>query len=297
VQGPRTHSLPGVRAFPESIGVDPSTGRFYTGSLIDGTVYRGSLDASDCEVFLREGTDGRTAVAGVKVDAEGRIWLADAYNGRVLVYGDTGRLVHASALSGPGKPTVNDIAFSGDLAYVTDSSRPYLYRVELAAISAASESVVEPWLEVEPRITYSSGDGPFGVNLNGIVTSADGRLLLTVQTNSGRLFRIETEGQRIDEVVVEGAGLLFGDGLLRLDETVYVARNAANQIVRLHLGPDWISATSELLLEHNTLAFPTALASLGGRLLVVNSQLNAGANAKLPFAILDFALPEDGTGA
>src|SRR5262249_15845758 len=78
------HTLPGATAFPESIGADPRTGAFFTGSLIDGTVYRGTLDAPSATVFLPAGSDGRTNVAGVKVDDQGRVWIGDAFNGRVL---------------------------------------------------------------------------------------------------------------------------------------------------------------------------------------------------------------------
>src|SRR5215468_2204143 len=88
----RIHTLPGSTAFPESIGADPRTGVFFTGSLIDGTVFRGTLDAGEAQVFLPAGSNGRTNVAGVKVDDQSRIWIADAFNGRVLVYDENGHL-------------------------------------------------------------------------------------------------------------------------------------------------------------------------------------------------------------
>lgn len=43
-------------------------------------------------------------------------------------------------------------------------------------------------------------------------------------------------------------------------------------------------------LRNEAFAFPTAPAALHGRLLVVNSQLNAGANPTLPFTIVDLRL-------
>src|SRR5262249_38393513 len=100
-QETRLHVLPGATAFPESIGTDPQTGLYFTGSLIDGTVYRGTLTASEAQVFLPAGSDGRTNVAGVKVDDQSRVWIADAFKGRVLVYGENGHLLHAFILAGP----------------------------------------------------------------------------------------------------------------------------------------------------------------------------------------------------
>jgi Cu-Zn family superoxide dismutase len=129
-QETRLHALPGATAFPESIGADPRTGTYFTGSLIDGTVYRGTLTAPEAEVFLPAGSDGRTSVAGVKVDDESRVWIADGFNGRLLVYRENGQLLHTFTLAGPGRPTVNDIAFSNGEAYVTDSARPFLYRID-----------------------------------------------------------------------------------------------------------------------------------------------------------------------
>jgi hypothetical protein len=95
---------------------------------------------------------------------------------------------------------------------------------------------------------------------------------------------------QISETVVEGADLLFGDGLLRVGDHLYVARNAANEIVKLKLAPGWRSATLQSTLTDDALAFPTALAESRGRLLITNSQLNAGTNANMPFTVLDLPL-------
>ena len=286
----RLHALPGATAFPESIGVDPRTGAFFTGSLIDGTVYRGTLESDTATVFLPAGSDGRTNVAGVKVDRQSRIWLADAFNGRVLVYSQGGRLLHAFLLAGPGRPTVNDIAFSRGVAYVTDSARPFLYRIRLAEATAPGTTTVEPWIDVSGAVAYATGEGPLGVNLNGIVASADGKTLLVVQTNTGKLFRVDVASGHITEVAVEGTSLMFGDGMLRVGSQLYVARNAANEVVRLRLGDGWRSAVSNETFTTSVLAFPTALANLRGRLLITNSQLNAGASPKLPFTVVDVPL-------
>jgi hypothetical protein len=286
----RSHELPGPHAFPESIGVDRATRAFFTGSLIDGTVYRGTLDAPKARVFLAAGSDGRTNVAGVKVDRHRRVWLADAFNGRVLVYDRAGRLRHTFALAGPGSPTVNDIAFAGGVAYVTDSARPFLYRIRLRAASTPGTTTIQPWLDVSPTVSYATGDGPRGVNLNGIVASRDGRTLLVVQTNTGALFRIDVGSRQINRVDVDGTNLLFGDGLLRLGNTLYVARNAANEIVELKLRADWHEAVVTTIISNHRLAFPTALAELRGRLLITNAQLNAAAAPKLPFTVLDLPL-------
>jgi Cu-Zn family superoxide dismutase len=286
----RVHTLPGATAFPESIGADPRTGEFFTGSLIDGSMVRGTLRALQAKPFLSAGGDGRTSVAGVKVDAESRIWVADALGGRVLVYSESGRLLHSFVLLGPGSPIVNDLVFSRGFVYVTDSARPFLYRLSQAAADQPGVTTVEPWLSVEPPIVYHTGVGPFGINLNGIVVSSDGGTLLTNQTNTGMLWRVDVATGRITQVSTAGTDLLFGDGMLQLGDSLYVARNAANQLVKLQLSADWTTATPRLTVENPLLAFPTAIIELRGRLLVTNAQLNAVPNPRLPFTVLEFPM-------
>jgi Cu-Zn family superoxide dismutase len=288
--GVRVHALPGAAAFPESIGADPRTGAFYTGSLIDGTVFRGTLDAPQAEVFLPAGSDGRTNVAGVKVDRTGRIWIADAFNARVLVYDAAGTLLHVFLLEGPGTPTVNDLAFSHGSVYVTDSARPFLYRISEADAGAPGTTSVEPWLAVDPPVAYATGEGPLGVNLNGIVASPDGSTLLTIQTNTGTLYRVDVASGTIAPVDTGAADLQFGDGMLLAGDDLYLARNAADRVVRLELGRGWTSARVVEALAEPSFAFPTALAELHGRLLVTNAQLNATADPSLPFTVVDLPL-------
>jgi superoxide dismutase, Cu-Zn family len=288
----RTHVLPGATAFPESIAADPRTGWFYTGSVGDGTLFRGRLDQPNATVLLPAGSDGRTSVAGVKIDRRGRLWLADAFNGRVLVYSQQGALLHAFTLTGPGVPTVNDIAFSHGVAYVTDSSRPFLYRIAEVDAATPGTSTVTPWIDVSSHVTYASGAGPLGVNLNGIVASPSGHALLAIQTNTGILFRIDTRSNAIAPVTVDGGSLRFGDGMLRQGNRLLIARNAVDEIVTLHLGRGYRTATVVYTLVDERLAFPTALARLEGRLLVTNAQLDAGSNPALPFTVLD--MPQGG---
>src|SRR5262249_5129299 len=171
-----------------------------------------------------------------------------------------------------------------------DSARPFLYRIDTRDTALPGTTTVQPWLDVSAAGTYRSGEGPFGVNLNGLVASPDGRTPLTGQDNTRTPFRVDVASKEITPVAVDRADLLFGDGLLRVGDDLYVARNAPNEIVRLRLGPDWRTATAQSTFTSDQLAFPTALAELHGRLLITNAQLNAAANPQLPFTILDLPL-------
>jgi len=80
-----SYELPGAAVFPESIGVDGATGDAYVGSLADGSLYR-LTGAGKAQVWGAGGQDGRGSVAGVKVDARGRLWAAGGNNGTLWVY-------------------------------------------------------------------------------------------------------------------------------------------------------------------------------------------------------------------
>jgi len=98
----QTYDLPGETVFPEGIGVDKSTGDFFVGSTSDGTIYRGNVDRDDVDVFLPGGEDGRTAATGVKVDNQGRLWVAGRDTGRAFVYDvATGDVVRRSRRQRP----------------------------------------------------------------------------------------------------------------------------------------------------------------------------------------------------
>lgn len=148
--GSESFALPGERVFPEGIGVDKSNGDFYVGSTQDGTIYRGNADApGEVEVFLEGGTDGRDAATGVKVDQQGRLFIAGRRTGRAFVY-DTasGELIKSFETPPGGDTLINDLTFTEDAAYFTDSFRPTLYRVPLTPESVGD---LEPWLDFEGR--------------------------------------------------------------------------------------------------------------------------------------------------
>jgi len=67
-----TFELPGGAVFPESVGVDPESGAGYVGSLADGALYR-LVRPGEVELWSPARKDERTSVAGVKVDAGGRL--------------------------------------------------------------------------------------------------------------------------------------------------------------------------------------------------------------------------------
>lgn len=269
--------LPGESVFPESVGVDAATGDAYVGSLGDGAVYR-LRSGSGVELFSAAGDGGRTSVAGVKVDRRGRLWAAGGYDGSLYVYDLADGSLLARGDVGARPSCVNDIAFGpGGEAYVTDSFVPLLFRADDESLE------LTPWIDLaEQGLPWADG-----LNLNGIVLTADGRHLVTCQTNLGRFWRVALNDGAVDEVVLEGGPLEHSDGLAAAGSRLYAAVNARNLLAVVALDADGGSGRVQGVIHSGAFAFPTAVAVLEDRLLVVNGQLDRmGGQPELPFTVI-----------
>jgi len=273
--------LPGDSVFPESVGVDPASGDAYVGSLADGALYR-LRRAGEVELWSPAGADGRSSVAGVKLDSEGRLWAAGGYDGTLSVYDLASRGLIARLAVDERPSCVNDIAFGPDgEAYVTDSFVPLLFRV------AGEPLAIEPWIDLgEQGVPWAEG-----LNFNGIVLAPDRGHLVICQTNLGGLWQVSIEDREVSELALDGGPLQHCDGLALSGNTLYVAVNALNSVAVVEL--DGGVARIQLMMRSAEFAFPTAVAVRGEQLLVVNSQLDRmGATPRLPFTVVAIDQPE-----
>jgi Cu-Zn family superoxide dismutase len=274
----QTFELPGEAVFPESIGVDPSTGDAYVGSLADGTLFRLPADGGEAELWSGAGEGGRCSVAGVKVDARGRLWAAGGYEGTLWVYELADRRLLSRVEVGAQPSCVNDIAFGPEgEAYLTDSFIPTLFRADGESLA------LERWVGlVEQGLSW-----PEGLNLNGIVLTGDGRHLVSCQTNTGRFWRVELESRVVEEVALDGGPLEHSDGLALSGSTLYAAVNAHNRLAVVELSEDGASGQVRSMIRSEAFAFPTAIAVRNDRLLVLNAQLDKmGSTPLLPFTVI-----------
>ncbi len=162
-----TFELPGEAVFPESVGVDLSTGDAYVGSLADGTLYRLTADG-EVETWSPAGEDQRSSVAGVKRSRN----FARQRNGcgrraamtepptstKLLI----ARCWAASTWARDRRASTTSRSGPAGEAYVTDSFVPLLFR------AAGEPLAIEPWIDLaEQGVPWSEG-----LNLNGIVLTA-----------------------------------------------------------------------------------------------------------------------------
>lgn len=285
------YPLPGEQVFPEGIALNEATGDFYAGSTGDGTVF--SADVSEpgtqAEVLLEPGADGRSAAIGMKVDAQGRLFIAGGMTGLMFVYDtNTGELIDRFS-NGQEMTFVNDVALTPDgSAYFTDSMNPELYRVYPDGSGG---------YEFESFLSFDGTPAEYGegFNLNGIAASEDGRYLVTVKSGTGELFRIDTQNGDVTLIDTDGADLTNGDGILLDGQTLYVCRNQQEEILPLEMSPDLTSAEAAEPFTDASFMYPTTIAIADDRLLAVNSQFDAregGADPELPFNVTSVPLPE-----
>jgi Cu-Zn family superoxide dismutase len=276
--------LEGSNVFPEGIARDGRSGDVFTGSSSEGHIYRVKAGAR-AQLLQAGGSPGRQGAFGMKLDGQGRLWVAGGPGGVVSVIDPVSGATLGQTLPPKGLHVfLNDIAIAPDgAAYVTDSFHPVLWRVSTAP---GAPMAMEPWLDLRGTpIRYL----PNQINLNGIVVSRDGRMLLAVQLSTGQLWRIDPATRGVTQVRVEGGPLTGGDGLLLGERNQLVLlRNATNEVVQLQLSDDWSAARELRRITDPRLRYPTTAAwGEGGRLIVVNGQLD---RQKSPPPVLPFDL-------
>jgi sugar lactone lactonase YvrE len=247
---------------PEGIAVGNGH-TFYAGSRADGAVYRGDLRTGKGDVLV-PGVAGRVAT-GLKF-ARGKLFVSGATTGKGWVYdARTGAQLREYQLaSSPGATFVNDVVVTKDAAFFTDSNRSVLYRVALSPNGSLGDL----------QTLTLTGDFQFvpGFNLNGIDATPNGKTLLAVQSNTGKLYRINPTTGAATLIDLGGATLVNGDGILLHGRTLYVVQNQNNKIAVVHLSPDLAKGTVAGEITNPNFDVPTTIARFGRSLYAVNAR-------------------------
>jgi len=261
---------------PEGIAVGEGS-TFYVGSIPTGAVYRGNLRTGGGSIFVPAA--GRAAT-GLKFD-RGRLFVSGATKGKAFVYdANTGSLIREYPLATDGGATfINDVVVTKTAAYFTDSNRAVLYKVPLAGDGSPAPNAQSVPLTGDFHLEN-------GFNLNGIVASPNGKTLLSVQTSTGRLFRIDPNSGVTRAVDLGGATLTNGDGLLLQGKTLYVVQNFSNQIAVIRLAPDLGSGTLTRTITNRSFDVPTTVALFGSRLYAVNARFSTSPTPDTTYGIV-----------
>lgn len=288
---PARYVIPGDRAFPTGMAYDPRSGHFYVGSAQDGTLYRGHVRKPAAQVWSPDGQDGRSFTSGMAVDGAGRLYAGGGGTGTLRVY-DTATGALLATLHGTEGGFVNETTVAADgTAYVTDSFKPVVYRL---TEDEGGRWKLEHWLDVDASgVDWVDGQH----NLNGIVAIGS-RHLLTVQSNTGKLWRIDRFTGTTTEVDLGGHTLRNGDALVWRDGHLYVTQGnlyadptTEPQVAVIEMNDDLTRGRFVTgLVPPDGFRHPSAAAiTERDRLLVVNSQYNRWA-AGLPPETLPFTI-------
>ena len=257
---PSTIALP--RGFqPEGISIRANT--FYVGSIPTGSIYRGNLRTGTGSVFIQR--TGRAAI-GVEIDNRNRLFVAGGPTGKAFVYNARSGADIATYELAPG--FINDVVVTRTGAYFTNSSRAELYRIPIGNGGRLSTTVQT--IALQPP--YAQGTG---FNVNGIDATPNGRWLVIVQSNTGKLFRVNPATGATVEIALGGESVPNGDGILLDGRRLYVVQNQLNRIAVINVNSSLTSGRVVTRITDARFAVPTTIDDLGRRLYAVNARFGS----------------------
>ncbi len=247
----------------------------YLGSRVDGDIYRASLITGRGEV-ISQGPG--TQSLGMKLDRRGRLFVAGGSGGDARVIDvRTGDVLRSYTLQ-TVPAFINDVILTGGSAWYTDSANPTLFRLPLGRhgrLPGAARAI-----PLTGDIVYQTG-----INANGIAATPDGRALIIVQSNTGKLFRTEYNG-RTTEIDLGGESVPNGDGLWLRGRTLYVVQNRLNVVAKIRLNR--AGTQGELVSRTTDESFdvPTTIAEYGGRLYLPNARFTTPPTPTTPYNVV-----------
>jgi len=269
-----------AKSFPETIqlpddfqpeGIASGHGdSFYAGSVTSGAVFRGSYRSGKGSVLVPPQA-GRAAT-GLKVDRLNRLFVAGAGSKHVYVYdARTGRDIRVYDL--PGAGFINDVVVTHDGAYFTDSNVQVLYRIPFKRGGRLGDLEIVP---ITGDLAYTSG-----FNANGIEATRDGRTLIIVQSNTGKLFTADARSGVTREIKLDQP-VLRGDGILLAGRKLYVVQNQDEKVAVVRLGHHLRAGRVTRFITDARLDVPTTLARFGPWLYAVNARFAPNGDNKNP---------------
>ncbi|MFI6797156.1 SMP-30/gluconolactonase/LRE family protein [Streptosporangium canum] len=263
---------------PEGIAIGPGPFAFI-GSMADGSIYRADLRTGRGAIISR---GPGTPSLGMKIDERGRLFVAGGTGGDARVVDSrTGRVLATYRLA-TGPAFVNDVILTQDAAWFTDSTNPVLYKLPLrdGRLPTAAQRI-----PLTGDLVY--GDG---FNANGITPTPDGRGLIVVQSNTGRLFRVDWSGatRRVD---LHGESLPEGDGLLLRGRTLYAVQNRLNAVAVLRLNEAGTDGRVVRRVSDPRFDVPATVAAFGPRLYLPNARFDTSPAPTTPYTAVAIPRP------
>lgn len=249
---------------PEGITIG-SAPYAYMGSRANGAIHRTDLRTGKGGV-LHEGAPGLAAI-GLKLGDDGLLYVAGGGGGTArVVDARTGELRTTYELTAPTGHFVNDVALFRDRAWFTDSRDAVLYGVPRGRGGSVRALPLTGDWEQLPDVN----------NANGIVSTPDGRDVIVVKSTPGELYRVSLRTGRATRIALSGAeNVVNGDGLVRVDRTLYVVQNRSNMVTVFDLDAGSTRATLRRTITDPRFDVPATAARFGNRLYLVNARFTS----------------------
>ena len=264
---------------PEGIAIGP--GPFaYLASLADGCVFRYDL-RTGIGTMINPG--GGTPSVGMKTDNHGRLFVAGGSGGNGCVLDARSGNEFAAFRFATGDTWVNDVVLTDDIAWFTDSCHPVLYGLPLRRDEVPTESV-----RLRLSGDFVMGDG---LNATGIARTPNGRALLVMQANTGKLFHVDPRTGATREVDLCGDLLVHGDGILLDGNTLLVVQSRLDRVAVVRLDS---RGTAGRVVGHITderFDVPTAIAAHHGRLYLPNARLTTPPSVDTTYNVVAIRRP------
>jgi len=269
---------------PEGIAIRHGN-NFYVGSITTGAIYRAHAHTGEGAVVV-PGAEGHSSI-GLSI-AHQKLFVAGGETGRARVYDARSGELDASYRLVTGPTFVNDVVATKGAAWFTDSINPVLYRVPLGADGTPGDPA---GVETVPL----SGDIVFreGFNVNGIDATPNGETLIIVQSNTGFLFKVDSDTGETTRVDLGGARVRNGDGILLRGRKLFVVQNMNNQVAVVRLDRDLDSGAVLQHVGDPGFDVPTTIAFSDGWFYVVNARFGTPVSPETRYWVTVLRIPKN----
>jgi hypothetical protein len=276
--GPATIQLPDNWP-PEGIAIGKAPYAYF-GSRLTGDIYRADLRTGKGKVISKgPGTNS----LGLKLDGN-RLFVSGGAGGDARVVDvRTGKILKSYKLQ-TVPSFINDVILTHDAAWFTDSTNPVLFKVPFGRHGALAAQAVR--IPLTGDIRYATGN-----NANGISASPDGRGLIIVQSNTGKLFKTSFSGRTTGIKLAANESVPNGDGIWLRGRTLYVVQNQNNQIAKIALN---FAGTRGTVLSRSTdprFDVPTTIAEFGHRFYLPNARFTTPPTPTTPYTANAIPIP------
>jgi hypothetical protein len=263
---PDTIALPdGFR--PEGLAAGPRN-MLYSGSVATGAIYAADARTGQGKILV-PAQSGRVAIGLAYDKRTDYLYVAGGPTGSLFVYNaKTGANVQTVQLTTESATFINDPVVTRTAIYLTDSSRPVLYKVSLSAGGNLPNPATVQEIPLGGDFEFIEGE----FNANGIEETNNGKWLLVVNTTTGLLYRVDPSSGQAAEIDLDGDTLPNADGILLRGKTLYVVQNFINQVSTVRLNTKFLSGEIQDVITDSRFDIPTSIDHHGGNVYVVNAR-------------------------